>query len=383
MNDPSHDIIARFTGELVRRVLEALGENRVLSVFVGGSVAAEEASYCVDGARVDIYSDVDLYAVVADGVALDEARSKVGDAMSGLKLEGEGYRFLRGPDVGVYDFANLAAQPARPGTAGLDKQHIVLHGDPDIPRRAGEQIGDRIVAAEALYLLENRLIELASIEDDRGDGGRLRAFTVCKTGLDVATAALIVAGRYHPRRSERLQRVATLAEAPDAGWSGERLGVVRACGERLDRMPSRDWADGLDTDEMTESVVAIALDEWKRIAAGTLQAKPDDWGDLVLRRCHAGDYIGNFRQFRALNARCGFIRRGAIGARVHVSRHSPVDALRLSALVDYLSRGTPLQPDVARLAQTLGPYLDRLTHECGFTKGSLSERAREMHHAAR
>ena len=80
-----------------------------------------------------------------------------------------------------------------------------------------------------------------------------------------------------------------------------------------------------------------------------------------------------------MNTRCGFKRRGAIGAGVHLARYSPIDALRLTALVDYLSRRESIQPDVGRLMAAMGPYLDRLTRECGFSTGSLNERAFDMY----
>jgi hypothetical protein len=382
MDDPSHHIIARFTDRLARTVLAALGEEHVRSVFVGGSVAGEEASYSVQGDIVEFYSDADLYVVVADDIDLEAARRRAREAAGDIPLETGDYRFFRGPDVGVYSAADLAAQPARPGTVGLDRQHVMLFGDPGVVLRAAGRIGDRIDAREALYLLENRLTELSALQQDRSIDDRHRAFVVCKTGLDVATAALIDAGAYHPRRSERLQRFNGLVKASGAGWTDERVSVVRGCEERLQRMPSPDWADGFDAQETAASVVSLALDEWKRIAAGTMAAESDDWNDLVLRRCRTGEFIRNFRQFRAMNARCGFKRRGALAAGARLSRYSPMDALRLSALMEYSIPRAADRPDIAELIETLGPYLDRLTRECGFSRGSLVERTFAMYSAA-
>ena len=120
---------------------------------------------------------------------------------------------------------------------------------------------------------------------------------------------------------------------------------------------------------------------WRRIASGLFDVDEDDWSAMVLKRCHTGDYIGNFRQFRAMNARCGFKRRGALAAGVHLSRYSPIDALRLSAILEYLHRDEELRPQMTALSQTLGPFLERLTAGCGFTEGSLEERAYAMYRA--
>jgi hypothetical protein len=393
MTDPTNDIITRFAQDLATRVTSAIGEERVRSIFVGGSVAGDEASYCRAGDMVEIYSDVDLYAVVTDAVDLEEAKDRGRQIAAETPLEGDGYRFRRAPDIGVYSFEELASQPARPGTVGLDRRHRVLHGDPDVPVQAAERIGRQMAPEEALYLLENRLTELAALQTGRhGDGvlparGGLDptdpffAFLVCKTGLDAATASYIVRDQYDPRRSERLRMLPTLAEGAggDQAWPDDQLDVVRRCGDAMARMPSPEWADGFDPVVGADEVVSVMLELWKRIAAQHIGGETDDWSDLVLRRCRAGDYVGNFRQFRAMNARCGFKRRGVVAVGVHLSRYSSINALRLSSLTEYLSRRASAQLDVARLVDTLGSYLDRLTRECGFTEGSLSDRAYQMY----
>ena len=387
MTKSVNNIITRFVDELVGRVLSSIGEEHVVSVFVGGSVAGGEELYCEAGETVDVYSDVDLYVVVDEAVDPEEAKRRGRDGAAGLPLQGPGYRFHRGPDVGVYTFDDLAAQPARPGTVGLDRQHRMVCGDPAVPAQAAGEIGARIAPPEALYLLENRLQELAVLQPGEGESGATNgyhAFVVAKTVLDTVTASLIVRGQYDPRRSVRLQRLSALAADDDAegAWAADELERARMWGKRLQALPSSEWAAGVDIDKEARAAVSLALDRWKRIAPACVDGDPDDWCDLVLRRCHAGDYLGNFRQFRAMNARCGFKQRGTIAAGVHLSRYSAMDALRLTALVDYLSRRASIQPDVGRLLSALGPFLDRLTRECGFAAGTLNERAYEMYRAA-
>ena len=384
MTVPTHDIILRFVDDLVGRVLSGIGEEHVVSAFVGGSVAGGEALHCDAGGRLEVYSDVDLYVVVGDTIELEEARYRGRAGAAEIPLEGPDYRFHRRPDVGVYTFDDLAAQPARPGTVGLDRNHLIVYGDDQMPARAADRIGTRISASESLYLLENRLSELAAFQTEIGGNATVSgyyAFVVCKTVLDAVSASLIVRGRYDTRRSERVRRVTSLAteDGVEGAWPAEAIDLARRCGERLDSLPSPDWTRAMDLEAEADAAVSLALDRWKKIAPSCVGGDPDDWADLVLRRCRTGDYLGNFRQFRAMNARCGFKRRGAVAAGIHMSRYSPIDALRVSAMVDFLSKRSPTQPDVRRLTSSFGPYLDRLTRECGFQEGSLDRRAKDMY----
>lgn len=390
MSGPSVDIIPRFVDNLLSLILGELGKDDVLAVFTGGSVARGEVSYRLCDGGVDIYSDVDLYVVVGDDVSLEDARNRSREAVSGVPLVGDGYRFFRSPDIGVYSFADLAAQPARPGTVGLDENHVMLYGDSDIPVRAAARIGSDIAVEEALYLLENRLIELAEFQSARrrqstaatNDG--YYAFVVCKTGLDVATAALVARGMYTPHRAEGVQWLTDSKDTleTDANWTSQRLGVVTRCAEAIARMPSADWSHGVLADGAVGAVVSAALTQWNRIAARSMNVSPPKWSKMVLTRCYIGDYINNLRKFRAMNTRCRFKQRGALAAGIHLSRYSPLDALRLSGLTEYLSGEPGIETEVETLKQTLGAFLDRLTRECGFVDGSLAERSCAMYRVA-
>jgi hypothetical protein len=387
MSDPSNDIITRFVNDIVARVIGDIGEIHIRSVFVGGSVAVGEALVYRAADTWEVYSDVDLYVVVDDTIDLEEARWKAREIGSAAPLSGAGYRFYRRPDIGVYTFEDLARQPARPGTAGLDRNHRMCYGDESVPISAARRIGSRIPDQEALYLLENRLGELADVERAFGKPGSgvssgYRSFVLCKTAMDAAGASLIVRGDYSPRRSQRFAKLSSLARSAesDRAWSENDLDIVRRCGERLNELPVAGWGDA-DPGGGADKIVSLVLDRWKCIADDYYGGEPAGWDDRVLRRCGTGEYLGNFRQFRALNARCGFKKRGAIAAGVHLSRYSPVDALRLGALMDYLTRHAEGQPDVDRLESSLGSFLERLTNECGFTDGSLSERVWDMKRA--
>jgi hypothetical protein len=389
MNAPANDIIARFADALVSAVLGELGENALQCVFIGGSYATDEMSFCLTADGVEVYSDVDVYAVVRGDFGLDEARNRAREAAANVPLEGPGYRFLRAPDVGVYNFESLAGQPPRPGTVGLDVKHKLVFGDPEVPVRAAARIGNKIPPEEALYLLENRLLELASFQrempktaGETDELQRLHAFFLCKTVMDVVTAALVGRGAYAPTRLERVHRLKKIASMPDLGWDDDRMALVDRCEGALSEMPSHDWARLVLEGVSADAAVALALAEWKRIASRVFGGPSKDWDHLVLERCHVGDYVNNFRQFRALNNRCRFKRRRSLKAGVHLSRYSVIDALRLSAMMDYLKRDAIYVSKCGEAIETLGPFLDRLTRSCGFVEGSLSERAFAMYRAA-
>jgi len=388
MSTPENkDIVARFTDELVGLVLSALGRSAVSCVFVGGSAATGEVSCCNVGGECEVYSDVDLFVVVGEGVDLEGARRTVREAVDGLSVSGDGFRFFRAPDVGVYTFDDLAGQPARPGTVGLEAHHRVLFGDLEVPGRAAARIGGKMALTEALYLVENRLSELSGVlhakTGEGGGPGRFLAFNVCKACLDVGTAALISMGQFAPVRRER---VALVRESLASGelrerWGRGAAGLFERCAQALEKLPSPEWASDVGDRDTVEAVTAFALSEWRRTASECYPEDADDWSAMILRRCHTGEYVDNLRRFAAMSARRGFSRRGAIVAGIHLSRYSAIDALRLSTLMELLYRDENIKPEIGTLIQTLGPFLDRLTRAYGFVSGSLAERSYAMYRA--
>ncbi len=379
MSDPSIDILSQFIKKLLSGVLEAANGADVRAVFVGGSVAGGEAASRVIGSTVEIYSDVDLYVVLGDSADLDEVRHRCRAAGAELPLRGDGFVFYRAPDVGVYTFEDLATQPARPGTVGLDSRHMMLFGEKDIPEKAALRIGSNISHEESLYLLENRLLEMVVLQSDleKEDGvdGGYGSFVACKTCLDVVAATLIVYGQFEAGRSDRLRRLQALGMNEDIGWSDAQLDFAGLCDTALRRMPAADWAESVPFELTAAAAVALALHVWKHIAAGF----ENDWSSTLLRRCRNGEYLRNFRQFRALNARCGFKQRGAMMSGAKLSRYSPVDALRMSALIHYLNDRDSNKPEINNVMQSVGQYLDRLTVDCGFDTGNLLARSAKMY----
>ena len=379
MSDPSIDILSRFIKELLSGVMEAADGADVRAVFVGGSVAAGEVACRVNGSLVEIYSDVDMYVVVGESADLDEVRSRCRAAGAGVSLRGDNFIFYRTPDVGVYTFEDLASQPARPGTVGFDTRHMMLYGETDIPVNAARRIGDSISPGESLYLLENRLLEMSVLQSDAKKKGGIDAgygsFVACKTCLDVVTATLIANGHFEAGRSDRLRRLHALGMNENIGWSEAQLELAGLCDTALRRMPSPGWAESVPFEQTAGAAIALALHFWKRISGGF----ENDWSSTLLRRCRNGEYLRNFRQFRALNARCGFKQRGGMVSGAKLSRYSPVDVLRMSALIHYLNDDDNNRPEIDNVMQSIGPYLDRLTRDCGFKNGRLLARSARMY----
>jgi hypothetical protein len=343
---------------------------------VGGSVAAGEVARSYNGSLVEFYSDIDLYIVVDDGADVESLRSLCAGAVSQLPLRDSDFVFYRGPDVGVYTFDDLAGQPARPGTVGLDARHMMLYGDSSIPEQAARRIGDQIAVEESFYLLENRLLELALLDNENTDEG-YRSYVACKTCLDAAAATLVAKGVYTPGRTERVQKLFALGMETGIGWSDEQLALVNRCDTALRCMPDTDWNRTVPAGQTLEAAAALSLDVWKRIASDT----GSDWSSTLLRRCRTGEYLRNFRQFRAINSRCGFRRRGGVLSGAGLARYSPVDVLRMSALIEYLYRDRLNRPEINGVVQTVAPYLDKLTRVCGFEDGTLVERSNRMYRA--
>ncbi len=354
--------------------MDRVGARSIRTIFAGGSVATGNvAAIEVDGV-LEILSDIDLYIVVNDDVNEAEVRRMARGAVDDVVAE-PGVHYAREHDVGVYTRDELLAQPLRPGTVHLARQHVLLYGDNDVFNGMGEMDSTQIPVVEGLYLIENRLREQfvmrGTFEDDRNV--RLRRFHALKICLDAATAELVGAGKYSPLLEVRLERL--------RGLAGEGL----VPGDAMD-VYSEAWVAWRDlgshllgTGEVVlceKAATVAALGAWKRIASRILSPSDARWSSLVDRRCHFGDYVYNFRQFLIVCKRQGLRRRDVAWSGIHLARYAPLDALRIAALADYageLANENGTAPLVA--------YLDGLTSLCGFVEGGVVDRAVAMSQA--
>jgi hypothetical protein len=354
--------------------VESAGARSLRAVFVGGSLAGGDVTWARVGDVVEVYSDVDLYVVVATDADEESVRELAATAAQSIAPDA-GVVLTRPADVGVYGVEDLLSQPARPGTVALAGRHIHLWGDETVYDEMRARIGAVIDPAEALDLIENRLAEVASLATAEGGPARRLAATLrLKTYLDVAAAYAIVGGRYDGSRDGVLRAVESLALAarvPEAHASRcrEAARYLGALGDYL-------LAEG---DRAVEAASeATAVEAWKRIAGERFGLAEDEWMEMIERRCHRGQHGGNFRQFVAMRRRMGRTRPKSMWEGMHLTAFAPIDALRVASLADAAGRqgGREASP------QSLGAYgafIDRLTGTCGFVDGALAARARAMH----
>jgi hypothetical protein len=356
--------------------VESAGARSLRAVFVGGSLAGDDIAWAPVGGVIEIYSDIDLY-VVMSADADEEAVRAAAAASAGAVASDPGVLMTRAPDVGVYGVEDLLDQPARPGTVALAERHIHLWGDRRIYSELRARIGAAIDPAEALYLIENRLAQLASLAADEDGGARRLASTLrLKTYIDVAAAYAIASGRYDGSRGAVPRAVAALAQAgggleAHASRCEQAARYLRALGDYL-------LGDG--DRELEARAETTALEAWKRIAGERYGLPEEEWMEMIERRCHRGQHAGNFKQFVAMRRRMGRTRPRSMWEGMHLTTFAPVDALRVATLAAAAGGGRAVGGVVAAEG-AYGAFVERLTRTCGFVDGALGARARAMHRA--
>src|SRR5262245_42285509 len=190
---------------LAREIVSRAPAGSIASIFAGGSLGRGEVWAAeIDGA-LEIYSDIDLYVVASSASTERAIRNATHDVTLPAMND---VRFLRRADIGVYTRDDLAAQPLRPGTAELDTNHLLLHGDAAIPKSLAGRSASAIPAGEALYLIENRLWEFAA-----GSAERLGRAQALKAQLDVYSAHAIVDGSFEASLAKRAEHFRAAAPA--------------------------------------------------------------------------------------------------------------------------------------------------------------------------
>jgi len=345
-------------------------------MFVGGSLAGDDIAWAPVGGVIEIYSDIDLYVVMSADADEEAVRAAAAvAAAAGALTPDAGVLMTRPPDVGVYAVEDLLDQPARPGTVALAERHIHLWGDRQIYNEMRARIGAAIDPAEALYLIENRLAELASLAADEGGPARRLASTLrLKTYIDVAAAYAIASGRYDGSRGAVLRAVAALAQAG---------GVPEAHASRCEQAALYlrtlgDYLLGEGDREVETRAETTALEAWKRIAGERYGLPEEEWMEMLERRCHRGQHAGNFKQFVAMRRRMGRTRPRSMWEGMHLTMFAPVDALRVASLAE-AARGGRAEGGAVPVPGAYGAFVERLTGTCGFVDGSLGARARAMH----
>jgi hypothetical protein len=387
MKHHPREILSSVAAEAGERIVDMLGADVVKSIFVSGSLPKGEIGWFERGDRLEIYSDVDISVVVADDAAWEEARIQARRAVDKIARTGERFELMRNMDVGVYLLRDLLAQPARPGTVDIAQHHQLLYGDVDIPKMMQSISSSPIDQAEALYLLENRLIEKADLFDrlreDSSEGlGRYALYAAHKTCTDAGMAALIVAKRYGGDAANKRQALNELVGKRVEGnlISTEELEKIRCSEHALADLQHTMENEKRSYIDVWNDIEPFILSLWQRLCARTLKLeRATELNPLVSKRCRSGDTPGNTRSFARLARRRGFGKARSLVLGIINSRFSPMDALRLSGLVQCAVENPQAGGEKHRLNKDIVPYLDRITRIFGRGEGNVFARARKLY----
>jgi hypothetical protein len=390
MTDDPRDILLSIAGRISAAILERLGKDDVESVFISGGVARGEVAAFRGSSVVEIYSDLDLFVIVRHGADLARARADARRAAADVPLRGEGFVVFPEPDIGVFTKEDFLSQKTRPGTVEIAGSHVVLHGAAEVPALARRFRASEIEPAEALYLVENRLLEMCALADrlekSPGDGFRRYVrYVLLKSSLDAAASVLIVLGRFHPSRAERMRRIQDAVSSEEcfrflpedacgrvASWYGELLDLQGT----LERSGSPDRP-------AVEEAGRMLLENWRRTARFISGVDTVDWNALFEWRCKVGRWLGNARELSVLARRRSVPRIRVLRGARRVARLSPVDALRLSGAARMLLRyettgGAPRESFAPGMTEGYVGVVDGLTQVFGYSEGDVLERARRM-----
>lgn len=351
------EIMRERAAGVVRDLLVRAPANSVRSAFAAGSVGRDEVwSETRDGV-LHIYSDIDLYVVLTDGIAEGAVRRHAALISAAVANADSGVVFHRGVDIGVYRFDDLLAQPSRPGTIDLADHHVWLYGDRAIVDGLRRAMDRPIAASEALYLLENRAWD--ALAPGEGVPGRV---TAAKVVLDVLAAHLIAEGRFRPTQAARFS---ALAERRPERMSSRALEAIAVAG----RIRQGDAAATL----ASRDALALVGEAWCALAPAILARGPNDAARLLSVRCARGARTANVREFVRWRHHTGLSLVAAVAAAWAHADLSPVAALRTHAL----SRG--LVESGAASSEALQfhtHYVERLSSRLVGGSGSLDDRAR-------
>jgi hypothetical protein len=389
MTDDPREILLSYAARISAAVVDCLGKDRVESVFLSGGVARNEVAAFRGPYALEIYSDLDLF-VVARTADLEKDRGRVRRAVSAIARTGENYAILPEPDVGVFSETDFLGQKTRPGTVEIAEANIMLVGGGAVPARFGKFKAAEIDPSEALYLLENRLREIAglAVRLERGENESFRRYVryvLLKSCLDAGTAVVIVMGCFHPSRRERMKVLRRERGhgvchrlLPESAFSR-----LEECHDRLANLQELLRSDpGPDSASIREAG-AFLLDTWRRTCELLTGYKTIGWNALFEWRCKSGRWIGNAREISILARRRSISRAKLLGRARRLARLSPVDALRLAGAAGLLEAGErrgggpavgqgPLTPGYTR-------FIDELTRVFGYDDGDPYERARRMY----
>ncbi|MBI4721141.1 MAG: hypothetical protein HY770_07990 [Chitinivibrionia bacterium] len=341
MNRSPQESLSSLADTICTSILGTLGRSSVESIFLSGSAAGGAVAWFNNGGFVEIYSDLDVFVVVAPGVDCARAKSAARSLIPGLPIETGEYRLFRAPDIGVYDESDLLSQPARPGTAEIPLRFRMLYGRDDVILRVRRRFdASNIAREEALYLLENRLMEQASLraraDGDHSDGfARSMFYAGLKHCLDAASAVLMAEGAYVCGMDDRMKLFKSLSASAGIALAKEWLDLIDYSYGHLGNLQGAMLSENARFDAIGRRSEALLLTAWKTIAASIFGCAPGTgWEDLVRARSRAH----------------------SLGSALRETRADACPAGRLSELPDIRARNfgrKPLRPDAGIVCKNL------------------------------
>jgi hypothetical protein len=357
---PAIEIMRERAAAAVRELLARVPAGSVRAVFVGGSVGRGEVWSASRAGILEIFSDIDLYVIVADDADASLVRRAGCEAASMLPAASDGVMFRRGVDVGVYRLDDLLAQPVRPGTVDLAEHHLWLFGDRAVVAGLAHVPARAMDPTEALYLLENRAWDLleASAEEVTA--------AAAKSILDVMAAHLIAEGRFAPTYQAR--RAADQSQPVRFASSAARTAVESA--ERFRR-----GEDSHPVQIAPGDALALLVEAWCSLGASILFGEEGraDPVHILSVRCARAHRLSNYREFVRSRHRMGLSKLSAALAGVRFTALSPQAALRTHAIVRGLIDG---QRVAAHAVAFHSSYVARLTARIAPGEAELERRVR-------
>lgn len=216
--DPDGD---RFYREKVRSVVDALlasWNGQHPTIVLSGSLALGEGRVLRTDAGIMPASDIDLYLVTSE-----QAYASAMDDLPRLHAMLSRHTETRGltVDLGVTSSARLAAAPVSIANRTLAEHGRVLTGSQDVLNGMRHLAGKTIPAADGCLLIQNRTVEALVPVPQFGEASMRGSFWYlhAKTVRDIGLSAIVVAGEFAPRLSDRTALVRKT-------WAKTELGSI-------------------------------------------------------------------------------------------------------------------------------------------------------------
>jgi hypothetical protein len=361
--DAAVELLRRRAATIASGIERTVPAGAVAGVFAGGSVARESVwAATVDGV-LEIYSDVDLYVVLARDRDAATVRAAAARVVAELPREADGAVFLRRDDVGVYPCSDLRAQPARPGTADLATHRVMISGDEAACAACLAGMPEQLPSGEALYLLENRAWDVwrTGVVDERS--ARLARVRSLKLSLDIAAAHAIVSGL----PASLISDIARTIDRDE--WAAVPAGVLERARKAV--AAREDLARELASTPVADDDPIRLANAWREIAAATLGGG-DGTTRLLDQRTHTGARFRNARQFVRVARRSGMTRAAALRAALKAATDDPVTTVRLYPMVGFLERAGHLTDEACARQHA---RIEAIVTALGVSGRDLDERA--------